>query len=99
MKYSKQAKLEFLSKQLIPQPYDLSNMNDEEREAYIAHQNVSHFSDGKHHNKVIDGMTIDIGMNFDWSESLFREGRGVSIDGTSRVDAIREHHANAQQTR
>ena len=32
----KQAKLEFLSKQSIPQPYDLSNMNDEEREAYIA---------------------------------------------------------------
>jgi len=95
MKYSKQAKFEFLSKQSIPQPYDLSNMDDEEREAYIAHQNVSNFSDGKHHNKVIDGMTVDIGTNFDWSESLFREGRDVSIDGTSWVDAIREQHANA----
>ena len=95
MKYSKQAKLEFLSKQSIQQPYDLSNMDDEEREAYIAHQNVSHFSDGKHHNKVIDGMTVDIGTNVDWSESLFREGRDVSIHGTSWVDAIREQHANA----
>ncbi len=34
--------------------YDFFNMNDEEREAYIAHQHVSHFSDNKHHNKVID---------------------------------------------
>ena len=48
-------------------------MNNEGKEAYIAHQNVSHFSDGKHHNKVIDGMPDDIGMNFDWSELLFRE--------------------------
>ena len=95
MKYSKQAKLGFLSKQLMPQRYDLSNMNDKEREAYIAHQNVSHFSDGKHHNKVIDGMTVNIGTNFDWSQSLFREERDVTIDGTSWVDAIREQHANA----
>ena len=95
MKYSKQAKFEFLNKQSIPQPYDLSNMNDEEREAYIAHQNVSHFSDGKHHNKVIDGMTVNIGTNFDWSRSLFKEERDVTIDGTSWVDAIREQHANA----
>ena len=65
MKYSQRAKLEFLSKQSIPQPYDISTMNDEERESYIAHQNVSHFSDGKHHNKVIDGMTVEIGTNFD----------------------------------
>ena len=95
MKYSKQAKFEFSKKQSIPQPYDLSNMNDEEREAYIAHQNVSHFSDGKHHNKVIDGMTVNIGTNFDWSQSLFKEERDITIDGTSWVDTIREHAANA----
>ena len=95
MKYSKQAKLEFLSKQPMPQPYDLSNMNDKEREAYIAHQNVPHFSDWKHHNKVIDGMTVNIRTNFDWSQSLFREYRDVTIDRTSWVDAIREQHANA----
>ncbi len=40
-------------------------MDDEERDAYIAHQNVSHFTDGKHPNKVIDGMTVDIVTNFD----------------------------------
>ena len=95
MKYSKQAKLEFLSKQSMPQPYDLSNMNDEEKEAYIAHQNVSHFSEGKHHNKVIDGMAVDIGTNFDWSESLYKEQRNVTIDGTSWVDTIQQQHNKA----
>ena len=90
MKYSKKAKLEFLHKQSVPQPCDLSNMDDEEREAYIAHQNVSHFSDTKHHDKVIDGMTVDIGTNFDWSESLYKEQRDVTIDGTSWVDAIQQ---------
>ena len=95
MKYSKKAKLELLNKQSVQQPYDLSNMNDEEREAYIAHQHVSHFSDGKHHNKVIDGMTVDIGTNFDWSESLYKEQRGVTIDGTSWVEAIQQQHDKA----
>ena len=40
-------------------------------------------------------MTVDIGTNFDCSESLFKEGRDVSIDGASWVDAISEQHANA----
>ena len=94
MKYSKQAKLEFLNKQSVQQPYNLSNVDDK-KEAYIAHQNVSHFSEGKHHNKVIDGMTVDIGTNFDWSESLYKEQRNVTIDGTSWVDTIQQQHNKA----
>ena len=65
------------------------------KEAYIAHQNVSHFSEGKHHNKVIDGMTVDIGTNFDWSESLYKEQRNVTIDGTSWVNTIQQQHNKA----
>ena len=38
-------------------------MENEERDAYIAHQNMSHFTYGKHYNKVIDDMTVDIGTN------------------------------------
>ena len=66
MKYSCQAKLELLNSQSVQQPYDLSNMDKEKQEAYIAHQHVTHFSDNKHYNKVIDGMTVDIGTQFDW---------------------------------
>ena len=95
MQYSRQAKLELLNSKSVPQPYDLSNMDEEEREAYIAHQHVTHFSDNKHHNKVIDGMTVDIGPNFDWSKSLDKEKRQVTIDGTLWVDKIRSEHDNA----
>ena len=44
-------------------------MDEDDRDAYIAHQHVSHFSDNTHHNKVIDGMTVDIGTDHDWSDS------------------------------
>ena len=95
MKYARQAKLELLNSKSVQQPYDLSNMDEEEREACIAHQHVTHFSDNKHHNKVIDGMTVDIGTKFDWSETLYKEKRQVSVDGTLWVDKIRSEHASA----
>jgi DNA replication protein DnaC len=95
MKYSRQAKLELLNSKSVQQPYDLSNMDEEEQEACIAHQHVTHFSDNKHHNKVIDGMTVDIGTTFDWSETLYKEKRRVSVDGTLWVDKIRSDHDNA----
>ena len=70
-------------------------MGNEERDANIAYQNVPHFTDGKHHNKVIDGMTVDIGTNFDWSDSFYEENRDVAIDDTSWVDSIHEQHDNS----
>ena len=82
MKYSCQAKLELLNSKSVQQPYDLPNMDEEEQEAYIAHQHGSHFSDNKHHNKVIDGMTVDIGTKFDWSKTLHKDKCLVSMDGT-----------------
>ncbi len=79
----------------VQQPYDLFNMDDEEWEAYIAHQHLTHFSDNEHHNKVIDGMTVDIETNFDWSKSLHKEKRGVFVEGTLWVDKIRAEHDSA----
>ena len=56
---------------------------------------MSHFSDNKHHNKVIDGMTVDIRTHFDWSESLYKEQRRISVDSTLWVDKIRAEHDSA----
>ena len=39
MKYLQKANLEFLNKQSVQQPYNLSNMDDEERDTCIARQN------------------------------------------------------------
>lgn len=95
MKYSRQAKLELLNSKSVQQPYNLTNMDEEEQEACIAHQHVTHFSDNKHHSKVIDGMTVDIGTQFDWSETLYKERRQVSVDGTLWVNEIRSEHDSA----
>ena len=95
MKYSNQRKLEFLNSKSVEQPYNLADATKEERAAYIAHQHVSHFSDNKHHNRVIDGMTVDIGAKHDWSQSTFGEKRDLSCDGTRWVDKIREENEKA----
>ena len=95
MKYSRQAKLELLNSKSVQQPYNLSSMDEEEQEACIAHQHVAHFSNNRHHNKVIDGMTVDVGTQFDWSETLYKEKRLVSMDGTLWVDKIRSEHDSA----
>ena len=95
MKYSRQHKLELLNSKSVQQPYDMSNMDEEEREAYIAHQQVTHFSDNRHNSNVIDGMTVDIGTDFDWSQTLYKEKRQVTVDGTLWVDKIRSEHDSA----
>ena len=95
MKYSRQHKLELLNSKSVQQPYDMSNMDEEEREAYIAHQQVTHFSDNRHNSNVIDGMTVDIGSNFDWSQTLYKEKRQVTVDGTLWVDKIHSEHDSA----
>ena len=95
MKYSRQKKLELLNSKSVEQPYDLSNMDEDERDAYVAHQHVSHFSDNKHHNRVIDGMTVDIGTNHDWSDSGYRERRETKVKGGDWVDQIRTQQEKA----
>ena len=77
------------------QTYYLTNMDEEERVRYIAHQHVTHFSDNKHHNKVIDGMTVDIGTDFDWTDSVYKEERKTRIDGRDWVDKIRSEQEKA----
>ncbi len=40
-------------------------------------------------------MTIDIGTNFDWSESLYKKKWDVTIDVTFWVDKIHAEHDSA----
>ena len=70
-------------------------MDDKEQESCIAHQHMSHFSDSKHQNKVVDDMTVNIGTKFDWSNSLYKEDQDIAIDGTICVDKICAEHDSA----
>ena len=95
MKYSRQKKLELLNSNLFEQPYDLADMEEDERDAYIAHQHVCHFYNNKHHDKVIDGMTVDIGTDLDWSGSGYRKRRNTKVEGTAWVEKFWAQHNKA----
>ena len=73
------------------QPFNLEDMDEEDRERYIAHQHVSHFSDNKVLNNEINGMIVDIGTDIDWMASTFNEDRETTIEeGGEFADRIRE---------
>ena len=65
MKYTRQKKLEIIASEGTEQPFNLAEMDEEDREQCIAHQHLSHFSDNKLHNREIDGMDVDIGTDIE----------------------------------
>ena len=97
MKYKNQTKLEMLASKGTEQPFNLQDMDEEDRERYIAHQHVSHFSDNKVLNNEINGMTVDIGTDIDWTERTFSEDRDILEEGEEWVTTIRECQEEAMQ--
>ena len=59
MKYKNKTKLEMLAAKGTEQLFNLQDMDEEDREQYIAHQHVSYFSDNKVLHNEINGMTVD----------------------------------------
>ena len=97
MKYKNQTKLEMLAAKGTEQPFNLQDMDEEDRERYIAHQHVSHFSDNKVLNNEINGMTVDIGTDIDWTERTFSEDRDILEEGEEWVTTVRECQEEAMQ--
>ena len=97
MKYTRQKKLEIIASEGTEQPFNLAEMDEEDREQCIAHQHLSHFSDNKLHNREIDGMDVDIGTDIDWTVRTFQEKRDVSVNGEDWVDDIRTKHKQAMK--
>ena len=56
----------------------------------VAFQQLSHFSDNKHHSKIIDGMTVDIGTDINWTLLRFLGKRNVLLDGEVWIDYVRD---------
>ena len=97
MKYQKQKKLEITAAKGTEQPFNLEDMDEEERERYIAHQHASHFSDNKVLNDEINGMTVDIGTNIDWSISKFTEPRKKVEEGMDWAHTVKDLQEEAMQ--
>jgi len=56
----------------------------------IALQQLSHFPDNMHHSKIIDGMTVDIGTDIDWTLLRFLGKRNVLLDGEVWINYARD---------
>ena len=82
MKYKNRKKLEMIASKGTEQPFNLDDMDEEDRERYIAHQHVSHFSDNKVLNNEINGMIVDIGTDIDWMASTERTISPAPISNT-----------------
>ena len=97
MKYQKQKKLEMLAAKGTEQPFNLKDMDEEDRERYIAHQHTSHFSDNKILNNEINGMTVDIGTDIDWMVGTFNDPRSRVEDGKEWAFTTRDCNDEAMR--
>ena len=90
MKYKRQKKLEIIANQGTNTTIDFSKMSDRQKEEYIAYQHLSHFTDNKAHDRMMDGMNVDIGTDYDWTTINFPKKRKLTKDGSEWMKYTRE---------
>lgn len=95
MKYTHQKKLELISKQGTQQPIDITKLSERQKEQYLAYQHLSHFTDNKPHRRLLDGMTVEIGEDLDWTQMRYEEERDVIIVGEKWMMDTRERYYKA----
>lgn len=98
MKYTHQKKLEMTASQGTQQKINVDDLDEDEIDELTAFQQLSHFSDNKHHSRVIDGMTVDIGTDVDWTLMRFSSERDVTLDGKDWITSVTDtYYKNATE--
>jgi hypothetical protein len=98
VKYANQKKLEIIAKQGLRQrTVDLDAMDPADRERHLAWQQYSHFTDNKLLEDMIEGQTVDIGKDHDWSTNAFDNKRNVVMDGRDYIEYVKEEFYKAQK--
>ena len=92
VKYAHQKRLEIVAKKGTQESLNLDDLDDDEADLYVAHQQLSHFSDGKAHNDQIGGVDVDIGMNLDWTTLRYSGTRNTTCDGKDWMHYLRSEH-------
>ena len=63
----------------------------------MVREHICNVLDMRHHDSMIDGMIVDIGTDFDWSNSIFPEQRNPGVDGSKLEENIQtEGHKAAK---
>ena len=68
-----------VAKEGTQQPLVLENLDDDEADLYVAHQQLSHFSDGKAHNEQVAGVDVDIGLKFGLDHSPLQRNQKNNV--------------------
>ena len=95
MKYTHQKQIEIIAKEGTVQPFNVQDMDDEEREQYLAHLHATNFTDANQPDNRIDGMEVNIGEDVDWTEQRFEEERNIRIQGEDWMQYTRENYYHA----
>ena len=95
MKYTHQKQIEIIAKEGTVQPFNVQDMDDEEREQYLAHLHATNFTDANQPDNRIDGMEVNIGKDVDWTEQRFEEERDIRIQGEDWMQYTRENYYHA----
>ena len=95
MKYTHQKQIEIIAKEGTVQPFNVQDMDDEEREQYLAHLHATNFTDANQPDNRIDGMEVNIGEDVDWTEQRFEEERDIRIQGEDWMQYTRENYYHA----
>jgi hypothetical protein len=91
MKYAHQKKIEIIAKEGTAQPIYPDTLDEEGREQYLAFQHATHFTENYHPNNKIDGMTVDVGEDIDWTEQRFQGDRDIQIQGEDWMQYTRDN--------
>lgn len=91
---SQMDKIEILAKQTNSTEPDIKDMDDDDNELYVAHQNCSNFTDN-HDAKIpdiLDGEKVNIGLGYPWSENEDTVQRNYNVEPESYVSDLRDKY-------
>ncbi len=91
MKYTRQKKIEILAKKGVNHP-DEENLDEETLGRLTGWIHNNNFTDNKLNDDRINDMTVDIGLNKDWSISDSKEDRHTTINGKEYIDQIAKQY-------
>ena len=95
MKYAHQKRIEIIAKEGTAQPICLDELDDEEREQYLAYLHAKNFTENFHPDDKIDGMTVNIGEDIDWTEQRFDGDRDIQMQGEDWMQNTRDSFYSA----
>ena len=94
VRYAQEKRIELVAKQgVIQADVNLDELDQDEADQHLSWIHSSQFTDSKVNPNLTEDMTVDIGLNHDWSVSSFEGEREVSVPGLDYTIDLREQRS------